>query len=50
VLRWLPGLMPNARLAGAEIDDAAITWLRDHFRDHWARWFVVMEIQSDTPS
>jgi SAM-dependent methyltransferase len=31
VLRWLPGLMPDARLAGAEIDEAAIAWLRDHY-------------------
>jgi SAM-dependent methyltransferase len=31
VLRWLQASMPQARFAGAEIDEDAIGWIRDHY-------------------
>ncbi|MEP6914282.1 MAG: methyltransferase domain-containing protein, partial [Acidobacteriota bacterium] len=33
VLRWLKALIPEARFAGAEIDEDAIAWIRDHYPD-----------------
>ena len=31
VLRWLQAVMPDASFAGAEIDEAAIAWIREHY-------------------
>jgi SAM-dependent methyltransferase len=33
VLRWLKAMMPEARFAGAEIDEAAISWIRANYPD-----------------
>jgi SAM-dependent methyltransferase len=33
VLRWLRPLMPQARLAGSEIDANSISWVRDNYPD-----------------
>ena len=33
VLRWLQPLMSRARIAGSEIDEAAIAWIREHYPD-----------------